>query len=170
ARCWTARRRPARALLVTPWPHPIGSRLRTTRRHRTHPSLLRPDRPLPPRPQRRPQTQPRPPPDPRHPQTHTPADQGLHRATDPGRQDPPRSKPLPQALPRPQPLPPTRTRAATGDLTNIEASLAQPRVLPYGSAVAEPSSTSTRVALGDLRRVSIASPSCPLVHECSLPQ
>jgi hypothetical protein len=54
-----------------------------------------------------------------------PADQGLHRATNPGRQNPTRSNPLPQALPRPQPLPPTRTRTATTDLTNIEASLAQ---------------------------------------------
>ncbi len=32
----------------------------------------------------------------------------------------------PQALPRPQPLPATRTRTATDDLTDIEASLAQP--------------------------------------------
>ena len=46
----------------------------------------------------------------------------------PRRQDTTRSKPLPQALPRPQPLPPPRTRTATGDLTNIEASLAQPGV------------------------------------------
>src|SRR3989442_9384470 len=37
-------------------------------------------------------------------------------------------RPLPQALPRPQPLPATRTRSATGHLTNIEASLAQPNV------------------------------------------
>jgi hypothetical protein len=41
-----------------------------------------------------------------------------------------RSQPLPQALPRPQPLPTTRTRAATGDLTNIEASLAHAAVRP----------------------------------------
>src|SRR5439155_9408653 len=38
--------------------------------------------------------------------------------------------PLPQALPRPQPLPATRTRSATGDLTDIEASLAQAAALP----------------------------------------
>ena len=57
--------------------------------------------------------------------------QGLHRATeDPRRQDPTRSKPLPQALPRPQPLPPTRTRAADRNLTDIEASLAQARPSP----------------------------------------
>jgi hypothetical protein len=36
-------------------------------------------------------------------------------------------------LPRPQPLPPPRTRTATADLTNIEASLAQPTA-PAGTA------------------------------------
>ena len=43
ARCRAARRRPARPLLVTPRPHPIGSRLRTARRRRTDPRVLRPD-------------------------------------------------------------------------------------------------------------------------------
>ena len=71
-------------------------------------------------------------PDPRHPQTNTPANQGLHRTPDPGRQDPTRSKPLPQALPRTKPLPATRTRSAAGDLTNIEASLAQAVVVSPG--------------------------------------
>ena len=47
---------------VTPGPHQVGSGLRPTRRRRTDPRLLRPNDPLPPRPQRRPQTQPRPPP------------------------------------------------------------------------------------------------------------
>ena len=77
-----------------------------------------------PRPKRRPQTQPRTAHDPRHTETLTPRHDRLHRTTPPRRQDPTRSKPLPQALPRPQPLPATRTRSATGDLTNIEASLA----------------------------------------------
>src|SRR5205823_2628448 len=67
--------------------------------------------------------------DPRHPQTHPPRHDRLHRTTPTRRQDTPRSKPLPQALPRPQPLPPTRTRTSTGDLTDIEASLAQASVL-----------------------------------------
>jgi transposase len=40
----------------------------------------------------------------------------------------------PQALPRPQPLATTRTRSASGDLTFIEASLAQPGLLAYDSA------------------------------------
>src|SRR5439155_20481529 len=79
----------------------------------------------PARPQRRPQTQPRPAHDPRHPQTLTPRHDRLHRTTPARRQDPTRSQPLPQALPRPQPLPTPRTRTATGDLTNIEATLAQ---------------------------------------------
>ncbi len=134
ARRRTTRRRPARPFVVTPRPHPIRSRLRPTRRHRTHPRLLRPDDPPPPRPQRRPQTQPRPPPHPRHPQTHTPTDQDLHRATHPGRQNPTRSNPLPQALPRPQPLPPTRTRTANRHLTNIEASGTGECVAARGSA------------------------------------
>ncbi len=65
-------------------------------------------------------------------ETHTPANEGLHRTPHPRRQNTTRSKPLPQALPRPQPLSPTRTRTATGDLTNIEASLAQATVLTVG--------------------------------------
>src|SRR5205085_2309129 len=129
ARCWTARRRPARPLLVTPWPHPLGSSLRTARRRRSDPGLIRPDRPPPARPLRRPQTQPRTAHDPRHTETHASADEGLHRTTNPGRQDPPRSKPLPQAQPGPQPLPAPRTRTANGDLTNIEASLAHLSVI-----------------------------------------
>ena len=58
-----------------------------------------------------------------HPATHR-----LHRTPPARRQDTTRSKPLPQALPRPQPLPPTRTRTANDHLTDIEASLAQPRI------------------------------------------
>ena len=58
----------------------------------------------------------------------TPRHDRLHRTAHPRRQDPPRSNPLPQALPRPQPLPPTRARTTAGDLTNIEASLAQASV------------------------------------------
>src|SRR5437660_6283145 len=123
ARRRTARRRPTRPLLVTSRPHQSGSRLRTPRRRRPDPRLLRPDRPLPARPKRRPQTQPRAPHDPCHPQTPPPADDRLHRTPTHRRQDTTRSKPLPQALPRPQPLPPTRTRTADRDLTNIEASL-----------------------------------------------
>jgi transposase len=57
--------------------------------------------------------------------TLTPRDDRLHPTTHPRGQDQTGGKPLPQALPRPQPLPPTRTRSATGHLTNIEASLAQ---------------------------------------------
>ncbi len=64
--------------------------------------------------------------DPRHTQTHTPRHDRLHAAAPARRQEPARGKPLPQALPRPQPLPSTRTRSASGDLTDIEASLAQP--------------------------------------------
>ena len=63
-----------------------------------------------------------------------PATIRLHRATPPRRQDTTRSKPLPQALPRPQPLPPPRTRSTTADLTDIEASLAQPIHLAPDSA------------------------------------
>src|SRR5881275_3316532 len=59
ALCWTARRRPARALLVTSWPHPIGSSLRTARRRRSDPGLIWADRPIPARPKRRSQTEPR---------------------------------------------------------------------------------------------------------------
>src|SRR3984893_2950102 len=124
ARRWTARRRPARALLVTPWPHPIGSSLRTARRRRPDPSLIRTDRPIPARPKRRPQTEPRTAHDPRHPETRTPANNRLHPTTHARRQNTTRSQPLPQALPRPQPLPPTRTRTATDNLTDIEASVA----------------------------------------------
>jgi hypothetical protein len=61
--------------------------------------------------------------DPRHPQALTPRHDRLHRTAPPRGQDATRSNPLPQALPRPQPLPPTRTRTAAGDLTDIEASL-----------------------------------------------
>ncbi len=57
--------------------------------------------------------------------THPPT-RGLHRATDPGRQDPTRSKPLPQALPRTKPLSPTRA-PTNARLTNIEESLAPRR-------------------------------------------
>ncbi len=87
--------------------------------------LLRANSPLPPRPIRRPQTQLRSAHDPRHPQAHPPSNDRLHRTPARRRQNTTRSKPLPQALPRPQPLPPTRTRNATADLTDIEASLAQ---------------------------------------------
>ena len=76
---------------------------------------------------RRPQTQPRTAQDPRHPQTHPPRHDRLHRTPTPRRQNTTRSKPLPQTLPRPQPLPATRKRSAASDLTDIEASLAQPR-------------------------------------------
>ena len=73
ARRRTARRRPTRALLVTPRPDHQRSRVRPARRRRPDPRLLRPDDPLPPRPQRRPQTQPRTAHDPRHPHAaHTP--------------------------------------------------------------------------------------------------
>src|SRR5437588_7305928 len=122
ARRWTARSRPARPLLVTPWPHPLGSSLRTARRRRSDPGLIRPDRPPPARPKRRPQTQPRTAHDPRHTETHAPADEGLHRTTHPRSPDPTRSKPLPQALHRTKPLPPPRTPAAHQGLTDIAAS------------------------------------------------
>ncbi len=124
----TPRSRTARPLLVTPRTHHLRGGLRKARRHRTDPRLLRPNSPLPPRPIRRPKTQPRAPPDPRHTQTHSSRHDRLHRTPPPGRQDPTRSKPLPQTLPRPQHLPPTRTRTATSDLTDIEASLAQATV------------------------------------------
>ncbi len=89
--------------------------------------LLRPDGPLPPRPQRRPPTQPGPAHDPPHHTTITPRDDRLHRPSPPRRQDPSRSNPLPQALPRPQPLPTPRERSAATHVTNIEASLGHPR-------------------------------------------
>src|SRR6266508_1874977 len=125
ARCWSARRRTARPVLVTPRTDRGGSRIRATRRRSADTRLLRPDSPLPARPKRRPQTEPRPPHDPRHTKALTPRDDRLHRPSHPRRQESTRSDPLPQALPRPQPLPAPRTRTAAGDLTNIEASLAQ---------------------------------------------
>src|SRR5215211_539502 len=106
------RRRTTRALLVTPRPDQLRSRLRPARRRRPDSGLIRPNDPPPARPKRRPQAQPRPAHDPRHTQTHTPRHDRLHRTTHPRRQDTPRSKPLPQALPRPQPLPAARTRTA----------------------------------------------------------
>src|SRR5206468_10132842 len=112
-------------VLVTPRPNRVGSRVRTPRRRSTDTGLLRPDHPLPPRPERRPKTQPCTTHDPRHTETLTPRHDRLHPTATPRRQDTTRSKPLPQALPRPQPLPTPRTRTATGDLTDIEASLAQ---------------------------------------------
>jgi Transposase len=93
------------------------------------PRLLRPDDPLPPRSLRRPQTQPSAAHDPRHTETHAPGNDLLHRTPTRRGQDATRNKPLPQALPRPQPLPATRTRTADHDLTDIEASLAQPTPL-----------------------------------------
>src|SRR5439155_17341683 len=98
-----------------------------TRRRRPDTRLLRPNNPLPARPKRRPQTEPRTAHDPRHTKALTPRDDRLHRTARPRRQNTTRSKPLPQALPRPQPLPPTRTRNATGDLTDIESTLAHVR-------------------------------------------
>ena len=74
-----------------------------------------------------------------------------------------RSKPLPQALPRPQPLPPTRTRTASGDLTDIEASLAQAMFGAAGSvAVTTRSLTSQPSATAYTRQV----PGTPL-SSCS---
>ena len=58
--------------------------------------------------------------------THPPTIAYIERRLQEGK-NPARSKPLPQALPRPQPLPPTRTRTAADNLTDIEASLAQLR-------------------------------------------
>jgi hypothetical protein len=125
ARYRTAARRPAPALLVTPRAPQKRSGLRPPRRGRPDPRLLWPNHPPPPRPQRRPETQPHPPPDHRHSPPLAPAHDRLHPPQNPRRQEPPRSNPLPQALPRPQPLPAPR-EPATNDLTNIEASLAQP--------------------------------------------
>ncbi len=76
------------------------------------------------RPKRRPKTQPCTAHDPRHTKTLTPRHDRLHPTTPARGQDPTRSQPLPQTLPRPQPLPTPRTRTATGDLTDIEASRA----------------------------------------------
>jgi transposase len=122
----------ARPLLVPPRPDHLRSGVCTARRLRPDPRELRANSPLPPRPKRRPQTQPRTTHDPRHQTPHTSADDRLHRTAHPRRQEPPRSDPLPQALPSPQPLPPPRTRTATSDLTDIEASLAQPRAVARG--------------------------------------
>src|SRR5439155_4069170 len=123
ARRRTACSRTTGALVVAPRTDHLRGNLCTTRS--ADPRLLRADDPLPARPKRRPQTQPRTPHDPRHPQTLTPRDDRLHRTTHSRRQNTTQSNPLPQALPRPQALPATRTRTATGDLTDIEASLAQ---------------------------------------------
>jgi transposase len=127
----------AAAQLVLSWSHQgrITSEAAFARLagRRPDPRLLRANHPLPARPLRRPQTQPGAPPDPRHTQTHTPRHDRLHRTASAGGQDATRSKPLPQALPRPQPLPPTRTRTANRDLTDIEASLAQPTQSRFGS-------------------------------------
>jgi hypothetical protein len=114
-------RRPDRALPVTPRPPRQRGRLRPARRRRANPRLVRPDDPLPTRPQRRQTTQPRTPPDRPHPTPNTPTDHRLHRASRPRRKQPPRGHPLPQALPRPHPLPTPRT-PTSDDLTNIEAS------------------------------------------------
>ena len=123
ARCRPARGSAGPDLLVAPRPDQKRGGLRAARRRRPDPCLLRTDRPLPPRPQRRPQTQPRPPHDPCHPPPSPRTHDRLHRPSHPRRQEPPRSDPLPQALPRPQPLPAPRKRSAATGLTNIEASL-----------------------------------------------
>ncbi len=99
ARRRTARSRAARPLLVTPRPHHLRSSIRTARRLRTDPRLIRPDDPLPPRPQRRPQTQPGAAHDPRHQTPITPQ----------------------------QPLPPTQTRTTAGDLDDKHRSITGPR-------------------------------------------
>jgi transposase len=121
ARSRAAQCGPGRALLVTPRTAHKRGRVRTPRRCRSDPRLLRPNDPLPPRPRRGQETQPSTPPDPRNPAPNPHSDDRLHRAENPRGQDPPRGQPLPQALPRPQPLPTPRTPATT-DLTNIEAS------------------------------------------------
>src|SRR5206468_7107293 len=121
----SARCRATRHLLVTPGPDQKRGRLRATRRLRPDPRLLRPDDPLPARPRRRPPAQPGAAHDPRYQTAVTPRNDRLRRATRARRQEQPRSEPLPQALPRPQPLPTTRTWSAAGDLTDIEASVAQ---------------------------------------------
>ena len=113
------------AQIVLSWSHRgrlrQRGRIRQACRRRPDPRLVRPDDPLPTRPQRRPTTQPSTPPDRRYPTPNTPTDHRLHRASSPRRKEPPRGHPLPQTLPRPQPLPTPRTPAAD-DLTNIEAS------------------------------------------------
>lgn len=88
-----ADRSPNPARVVTPRTHPQRSRVRTTRRRRPDPRLLRPDGPLPPRPRRRPQAQPRPPPNPHHPPTLPRAHDHLHPETPRRRQNTTRSHP-----------------------------------------------------------------------------
>jgi hypothetical protein len=123
-RCRHAPCRADPARLVASRPSCQRGRLCQARRRRPDPGFIRPNGPLPPRSQRRPQAQPSTPPDPAHKETNTCTDDRLHRAPNQRRQNPPGSNPLPQALPRPQPLPPTG-EPAPADLTNIEASLAQ---------------------------------------------
>jgi Transposase len=125
----TARSRATRDLLVAPRPDQKRSRLRTPRRLRPDPRLIRPDSPLPTRPKRRLATQPRTAHDPRHAPTNSPANDRLHQPTHTRRQEPTRSKPLPRGIPRPQPLPTPRT-PANDRLTFIEASLAQAKQPP----------------------------------------
>ena len=103
-------------------------RLRSPRRRRHDPRLLRPNHPLPVRPKRRPQAQSHPPPNHRHQAPHAPPDDRLHQPENPGRKKPARGNPLPQALPRPQPLPAAREPTAN-DLTDIEPSLAHATLL-----------------------------------------
>ena len=67
ARRRAAPRRPGRALLVTQRPDQKRGRVRPPRRRRPDPRLLRPDDPLPPRPQRRPHNSTAHSTDPRHP-------------------------------------------------------------------------------------------------------
>jgi hypothetical protein len=68
-------------------PQPLSPRLRyTTRRLRPDPRLLRPDHPLPPRPQRRPSTQPSTTHDPRHPLPSPRPHDRLHQPPHPRRQ------------------------------------------------------------------------------------
>ncbi len=117
------------AQVVLSWstqrPDQKRGRVRTARRRRPDPSLLRTNDPLPTRPQRRQTTQQSTAPNPRHPQTDPRANDRLHRTPPQRKQNPPRSQPLPQTIPRPQPLPTPRERSAPRRLTNIEASLAQ---------------------------------------------
>ena len=75
-----------------------------TRRRRTHPSVIRTNRPSPPRPKRRPTTQPSAPHDRPLPHARRPPNPRLHRPPPSRRTQHPRNQALPQALPRQTPL------------------------------------------------------------------
>ena len=96
--------------------------LRDAVRHSTGPGVLRPRRPPPPQPPRRPAAQPRIARHRRQPDAQPPGHPCLHPAPPGRRQNQPGNPPLHQALPRPPPLPHPEPRTPHQPLTDIGAS------------------------------------------------